>query len=287
MTQGARWSIMVLSAIFALFAISKFSQSETKVPPTLRLILFWFQFLAVFPSLSSAWPTVLFNFLNFTSIFNLDLGYLGMECDIGGNSYFTMQTIKVVLPFIFLFFLCGERIALFLLKIAGKPSLLHIIGQTITVTNFLSMQLLSSMFQVFNCVESGDGRYVIKQDPSVTCHSETWKKFVVFDSVMILLYLLLIPLWVAFKFKKAMHDKDKKTLSILIHPLTSFYRPGAEFFEICRLVFRILFVLVRDALPLSSVSKITFYMLLLLALVWFESDVRPYADRAQQGLSIL
>jgi hypothetical protein len=278
---------MVFTALFALFAISKFSQNQTKVPPTLRLILFWFQFLAVLPSLSSAWPTVLFNFLNFTSIFNLDLGYLGMECDISGSSFFTIQTLKVLLPVIFMAFLFGQRIILFAFKIARKQSLLHIVGQTIVVTNFLSMQLLSSMFQVFNCVEFGDGRFVVKQDPSVSCYSEAWKKFVVFDSFMIFLYLLLIPLWVAFKYKTATDIKDEKTLSILIHPLTSSYRPGAEFFEICRLGFRIFFVLIRDALRISTVSKITFYMLLLLALVWFESDVRPYPGRAQQGLSIL
>jgi hypothetical protein len=81
LTRAARWSIMAVSAVLAVIALAMFSRHQTQIPNTLRFIFFWFQFLAVYPTLSSAWPSTLFSFFRLTSIFNLDIGYLGLECD--------------------------------------------------------------------------------------------------------------------------------------------------------------------------------------------------------------
>jgi hypothetical protein len=287
MSDIVRWTVMVASGIAILVALFKFSQKESHVPPSIRMVLFWCQFLAVYPSLSAAWPSVLFNFLNFANILNLNIGYLGVECDSGPNSYYSINVVEISLPVIFAGVLTIQRLLSYLMKRVTKVSLLQIAAQAIFISNFLSIQLLSSMFQGFNCQASGIGTYVVRQAPAELCYSDTWIKFVIFDGFMIALYLFVIPSFVIYKFRKAKADGDQHTISVLIHPLTSFYRPGTEFFELFRFFFRVIFVLIRDALPMSSETKITFYMMLLLGMIWVESDLRPYTNRSHQGLSIL
>jgi hypothetical protein len=287
LNKAARWSLIVFSGVFILTAITKFSQSQNQVPPSLRLVLFWIQFLAVYPSLPNAWPTALFNFLRFTSVFNLDIGYLGIECDSGPNMYYTILSVKILLPFTFALLLLGLRGIPVLLKKSSRLVLLPVVSQSIFITNFLSIQLFSSMFQVFSCSSPGGDYSVISQQPSVRCGDETWKRFVVFDSFMIFFYCFVIPLAVIRIVRKALKENDTQVVSSLFRPMTSSYRSGAEYFELIRLLFRMSFVLIRDALPISSESKTLFYMLILLVLIWIESDTRPYLDRAQQGLSIM
>jgi hypothetical protein len=284
---GVRWSVICLSGLFALVALAKFANSSTKVPGSLRVVLFWFQFLAVFPSLSSVWPPILLSVLNVTNLFSLDFGFLGLECDAKPNSYFLILVVNILFPLMFFGYLTFQNILLTLLKVIKKFSFMKAIAQVIFVTNFLSIQLITSMFQAFNCVSSGDGKYVIRSEPTVVCGSPDWKKFVIFNAFAMMLYVFITPGFVIYKFKKANQADEKDTLNILIHPMTQSYRPGAEYFELLRFIFRVVFVLLRDVLPLSSEAKIVFLILMLVLFIWIETTVRPYSDQAQQNLSIL
>jgi hypothetical protein len=104
---------------------------------------------------------------------------------------------------------------------------------------------------------------------------------------MIVFYVVLIPAFVFYKYKKASQEKDEKTLKILINPLISTFRRGAEYFPLVRFFFQVCFVFARDAITFSPSGKIVVHMLLLFILVWVESYVKPYASNAHQGLSIL
>eukprot|EP00475_Leptophrys_vorax_P035697 TRINITY_DN5910_c0_g2_i4.p1 TRINITY_DN5910_c0_g2~~TRINITY_DN5910_c0_g2_i4.p1 ORF type:complete len:738 (+),score=86.74 TRINITY_DN5910_c0_g2_i4:52-2265(+) len=284
---AARWSIIVISGILVFVAIAKLVQSNRAIPPTIRLTLFWCQFLGIYPSLSSSWPPFLFNYLNFSSVFNLDVGYLGIQCDTGPNSYLSILVVKILLPVIFCFYLVGQNVFAQIRKRVPSIPVLRIVSQTIFVTNFLSLQLLSSMFQVFNCVDGGNGSYVVRQEPSVLCGSKPWKNFVIFDSIMIFLYLVLTPVWIFRQFVKSKKTNDRELLKVLIEPMCQSCRSGAEFFEFYRLGFRLGFILIKDTLPLSTDSKIMFLTLLLLSQIWLESDIRPYMDQSHQGLALL
>eukprot|EP00475_Leptophrys_vorax_P015670 TRINITY_DN21972_c0_g1_i1.p1 TRINITY_DN21972_c0_g1~~TRINITY_DN21972_c0_g1_i1.p1 ORF type:complete len:204 (-),score=33.88 TRINITY_DN21972_c0_g1_i1:72-683(-) len=143
------------------------------------------------------------------------------------------------------------------------------------------------MFQVFNCTDGGSGNLIVQQQPSVYCGSDSWNKFVAFDSVMIFFYLFLVPGWVVRQFYYSKKTGKEQISSSLIAPMCQSYRSGCEYFELLRLCFRVGFVLIRDTFPLAASSKILFLTLLLLSQIWLESEFRPYAEHSQQSLSLL
>jgi hypothetical protein len=288
LNRFVRWMIIagVLLGLIIIFA--KLSERADLIPPAIRMSLFWFQFLSLFPSMAAFWPPVLRNVLNFTNIFNLDLGYLGISCDISSQSYFLILAMKISMPMIFSLVLILENLLMYAFKFTRKLSLLKISAHAIFLTNFFSIQLFSSMLQVFNCVDSQSALgLVVSQEPSVTCYDQNWNYFVVFDGFCMFIYMVVVPLTLFFKIRKWVKAGDKESMYILTKSFAQFYREGCTWFEVVKVIIRLGFVLVRDALQLSLSSKITFLGILLMILIWLESRTRPYAEEQQNDLSLL
>jgi hypothetical protein len=202
MSPFARWRLLVLCCIALVFVLSKLSENQKNIPNSLKLTLFWFQFLALYPSLSSSWPPILMGLLNFVSVLNFDIGYFGVGCDIGQSSYYILLTNPINI----------------LSKVFGRIrefSFSTILSNALYLTFFFSIQLFSSMFQVFNCVESGGNGKVVSQDPSVRCYTDSWNR--------ILLVLLLLhgiepkhsedlPNWKTFCFRPLKSKKSNQNL---------------------------------------------------------------------------
>jgi hypothetical protein len=254
------------------------------IPNSLRMTLFWGQFFSLYPSLSNVWPTFLLRFLSFTSILNLDLGYFGVGCDLVTDSYFTLLVLKILMPVIFSLFLLVRKWIYSMLKPELTFSVMHIFSGTLFITNFFSIQLISSMLQVFNCVDNGSGTFVVKQAPSISCSDSAWKRFVSFDVAAMIGYFIVLPGMVIFIFKKSDQVRREKFLSSVIQPL---YRPGGEWYELFRFAFRIVFVIVRDAIHISNASKASLLVLLMLVCIWVETNSRPFQNSQLQALSIM
>jgi uncharacterized membrane protein len=255
--------------------------SGERIPSQVRMLLFWFQFLSLFTILSSSWPPVLESFLNFTNVFNLDIGYLGMGCDIS-SGYLEVLMIKILLPVIVFLSLASINYVRYLMKRTARVSRFAVLSKCVYIVNFFSIQLLSSLIQPFNCVQSG-GKLVMAVDPSVECLGQSWNNFIVFDVFFVSLYFVLTPAILICKFR---HDSGGQWHEV-VRPLVQGYRPGAEWFEIVRFLFRVSFVLIRDTLNLSTEGKGIFLTLILLSVLWIESRSRPYANPAIQDLSML
>jgi uncharacterized membrane protein len=84
---------------------------------------------------------------------------------------------------------------------------------------------------------------------------------------MIAFYLVILPATLIRMFVVAKKEGDHKTMNTLFKPLTNDYRPGCEWFEFVRLLFKFGFVLVRDTFRLSSHGKIAFLCLLFSLLI--------------------
>jgi hypothetical protein len=189
------------------------------------------------------------------------------------------------MPIIFSAFLIVESWLKIIFKKINSFDWLSIASKSVFVTNFFSLQLFGSMLQVFNCVNGESGSKVLNQEPSINCYGSSWTLFVVFDALVLVFYLFCVPGLIYLLYKKT--TNDDRFQKVIIAPLTSFYRPGCEWFEAVRVLFRFCFILVRDVLGLSNSGKITFLSLALMTLLWIESRSRPYLSRAQQDLSLL
>jgi hypothetical protein len=283
----ARWIIIVCTMVVLLFIISKLSERQRSIPTSLRMMLFWLQFLSLYPSLSSFWPPVLERFLNFTSMFNLDLGYLGIGCDLRSSSYFLLLQSKILLPVVFTFFLVAKNFFSEHFFRGNKLSHSQVFSHSVFLINFFSIQLLSSMLQVFNCFSVGTGEKYISQEPSIQCGQAAWYQFILFDVFFIVFYLIMIPSLLVYFFIRAKRTNDSEIIATLIQPLTQNYKEGCEWFEIAKMLFRLCFVLIRDTFQLASGTKIVFLGLLLFIMFWIESLIQPYVEQVQQDLSSL
>eukprot|EP00475_Leptophrys_vorax_P046354 TRINITY_DN9927_c0_g1_i1.p1 TRINITY_DN9927_c0_g1~~TRINITY_DN9927_c0_g1_i1.p1 ORF type:complete len:645 (-),score=100.90 TRINITY_DN9927_c0_g1_i1:542-2446(-) len=286
--KAARWFIIVLSILLFATLMGKISDKQQNIPSGLKLLLFWIQFLSLFPALSQSWPKVLSSLLNFTSVFNLDIGYFGMGCDLKSASYLILLAIKIVLPVFFVLFTIFQA---FIMKRLGKGqeiSLLKVFSSAVFVANFFSIQLFSSMFQVFNCTNAkSDGNLVVAQEPSVVCFGSAWRSFVVFDGIFITFYLLIVPVFITYQFHLAVKNGNERVLRLLIKPLVQAYRPGCEWYEMARLGFKLVFVLIRDVLQMSSATKMAFLCFIILVSLWIESRLRPFESKQVNDLSLM
>jgi hypothetical protein len=143
------------------------------------------------------------------------------------------------------------------------------------------------MFQIFNCVDDGAGGLVIAQQPSIQCYSKPWRDFLSIDIVFIAVYLFVCPGIVILMYRRFKKTTDRKIEFQFLKPLTQFIRPGAEWFEFVKLIFRLNFVFVRDVLPVSSMFKLSFLGILLMVMIWIESKTRPYEQPQQNDFSLL
>jgi hypothetical protein len=258
LVKGGRWTIIVLVAICLVFVISKLVQKQTLIPNSLKVMLYWVQFLSLLPVLSNSWPPALENLLKFTSILNFDIGYFGVGCDLPANSYFFVLIVKLMLPIIFTVVLSFSRVIGVLLKVRRTFDFKELITQSIFVANFFAVQLLNAMFQVFNCRELSPGLFVIYQEPSVKCYDQSWWSFVAVDITFMFLYAVLGPFFFWHHFKKHKFNSldDKGMHKSLVEPLVRQYRKGAAWFEFVRLLLRLGFILLRDAVQMTSSGKI-------------------------------
>jgi hypothetical protein len=288
--KAARWTIIVSIAVVFLVLLSKFFKQGQAIPTSLKVFFFWVQFISLFPALSSSWPSVLLSLLNFTNIFNIDVGYLGLGCDIT-NSYFAVLTLKILLPFLILIVMSLEQLVYSIWVRRFSFPLLRMFANFVFVVNFFSVQLLSSMLQIFNCTKSGNNM-VVTQEPSVICRSAEWTRFVVFDVFFLVFYVTVVPLIVfllyrSSQWKEGALTSKKEIQETLIKPLTMSYIPGKEWFEISRFVFKLGFILLRDVIRISSSGKITFVGLWMLIFMWMQYHFRPYSEASTQNVSLV
>jgi hypothetical protein len=282
---------LILAALIMLVfaALALLSQVQNRIPHSFTLFLFWVQFLSIFPSLSNSWPPVLFNFLNFSKIFNIDFGYIGLGCEVSSNSYVTVLQLKIVAPLLFTVILASKNIGM---VFAGRIEYIPwhtIFSHSMFILRFFSVQLFSSLLQVFRCVDSGDGSGVLSlyDESSIKCGDPTWNQLVSFNVVFIILYLLVVPGTLAGYYFYCKRNQSIDQFNSFVGPMKLAYSPGKGWFEIVKISSNFVVVLIRDVLTISSVSRIFFIEVWLLFFLWLQNQVRPYSETKPAHISIL
>jgi hypothetical protein len=281
-SEIARYIILSISAVLIIFAFAKLSQYQQVLPFSLKLALYWFQIFALFPTLSTSWPSNLFSFLDFTRIFNIDIGFIGISCDIQNSPYFPILYAKLLFPLFLFFSLLFHRY--FLSKHGKEFSYDSSFSALVFVLNFFSIQLLSSMLEIFNCTKLEDDHYVLTNYPTIQCYAKDWNSGIVVVSVFLFAYLILLPLMILLYYFRTRTAKKEFTL---FAPFLQSYREGYSWFEIIKFCSKLVFVITRDILPISSSSKITLLMFMLLLSVSLESLYRPFKSSVLNSISTL
>eukprot|EP00475_Leptophrys_vorax_P013030 TRINITY_DN19420_c0_g1_i1.p1 TRINITY_DN19420_c0_g1~~TRINITY_DN19420_c0_g1_i1.p1 ORF type:complete len:298 (+),score=54.37 TRINITY_DN19420_c0_g1_i1:723-1616(+) len=155
------------------------------------------------------------------------------------------------------------------------------------VVNFLSTQLLSSMFGIFNCLKRSSGEFYIANDPSEACFTSTWVGYTVLDVLFIIFYLIIFPIMMWRYFLRCSKNIRHPDMLVLLGTIVHQYREGTELFELFRVFFRFCFMVLRDLLHISRLSKSTLLSLLFALQIWIEARWRPYKEKESNDLSMV
>jgi hypothetical protein len=286
--KAIRWILIIIGVIISILLVRLMIKRGIQLPSSLKLAIFWFQVLSMYPFLFEGWPSELISMFNFFSISNLNIGYFGIGCDLA-KSFYQLTFIKLgCVPFLW--------IALVLLEIIsfrqGKSTSVslwdgidRISGQCLLVANLFSLQIFSSLIQPFNCVLSGD-QYYLKVDPLYQCFDRSWFNAMYGIGLFTILYFALIP---AFLVKRYMEceGKDYETFLLLINQICNSYRPECKLYEIFRLLFKFGFVIIRDVISTSRIIMSGFLVLLFAIEISVKGWIRPYRSESTNGLSIM
>jgi hypothetical protein len=285
--KALRYIILLIAIVFFIIASYKALSSTRRIPVALGICLFWFQMLSLYPVLFDRWPTELQFVFNFSGVVNLDIGYFGFGCDLKA-SFYSVMIIKLLIPFaLWLNFCAFEMFKLRSIRIK-KATLVKVTSYVLVAVNLFSVQLFSTLFQIFNCVPEGNGAYVIKADPSVQCYDKSWTNIVIADSLFIIFYIICIPILFLLAFRQASTSPErKKEMQVLIQRITGGYRVGAEHFELLKLCFKLAFVLIRDVLSFYAIWKSCLLTLLFSLKIHSQSQLQPYQNPTQNSLSMM
>jgi hypothetical protein len=212
---------------------------------------------------------------------NFDIGYFGIGCDVSHNFYgFTI--LKIIAPIIFFIILFISQ-SMKNKNLPSKAGRFKLLSHVLFITNVFSLQLLSSMFQVFNCIPQPDKTANLRADPLEKCYSQTWISTAVVVVLLMIVYMVFLPAFAIHVSK----IESKAKADLLVGQITSSYHEHAKSFELVRLGLKFLFVLIRDLLPISKLSKSTILSLLIAVQSCIEASWRPYCEKYSNDLSML
>jgi hypothetical protein len=284
LSQGIRYTVLFMIVLLILVVVWRTLVSPIQLPQSVKISLFWFQFLSLYPLIFDAWPAELKVVFDIGGFFNFDIGYIGIGCDVSRNFY-GVTLFKLFAP-ILLFVILFAFQSIMERKFLPKSKRMTLLAHILFITNVLSLQMFSTMFQVFNCTHQPDGTANLLADPSEKCYSQVWIAVAAIDSVLIVFYLTVLPLYLLNEVRHRGADKDK-IIDLLFGQITSSYDSEAKGFEVVRIVFKFFFVLIRDVLGVSKLSKSTLLCLLIAAQTCIESRYRPYKQKYANDLSML
>jgi hypothetical protein len=273
--EAIRWIIISVGLVLLVGICWKLTQVKGRLPFLWRIIFQWIQFLGLYGQLSDKWPSSLRALFNFTNFFNFELQFFGFSC----NKQWTFTAVwlmKMFLPLLFfavsltcfvLRFKPRTKGELKSLVFSKTPLILHSL-------NFFSTILISSSFEIFNCVPQTDGTFLMNSDPSHLCYDSGWKKLLAADMAFTSMYIILPIMFgiaVSIRICKGI-SKPNPHLQIFYDP----YRQGCEFWELIKVLDKIVFVFIRDVATVDRAHKNLMLLSVLTVGNFLEIHFRPY-----------
>jgi hypothetical protein len=288
-SASARWIASILLVIALFVVVSRVARAAQNMPFAIQSSVYWIQFFSILPSLAGNWPSTILWVLNFTNIFNFDIGYIGIGCDLKTASFYIISTLKILVPIFFTIYLSLEKLLLDQWRPATRINRpwTTIVTQVLFVVNIFSIQLFQSTLQVFNCASNGSGSYFLVSDPTIQCYDSSWTQFVGFDLAFLFIYVFGIASVLAWKYKKSLKMRDMEEFDQLIHPLVRTYQKEKRWFELVRILLRFIFILIRDVFQFSNSGKVAFFGLVITLYIWLESHFRPFVGIKNDESSLL
>jgi hypothetical protein len=195
---------LALYFVAALFACV-LAYLLSKKGPDLSAISIGTTFLQIYSILGNfdiKWPNQVENTFRFAGFFRLEFQLVSPECS-ADLDYFerwcTLQLVPLMIVILYgigfcLVYLCKRYVRR--RKGSARMSHLYSIGNAmLMMLDFMYITLCTKIFEFFDCVQDGTGKYYLQPAPTVECYTpEYWTKYFPCGMVALFLYAFGIPL---------------------------------------------------------------------------------------------
>jgi hypothetical protein len=276
--QWSRGLVIVLAVCIFLFICWRLTLAKRRIPVVWKVAFSWIQFLSLYGPLSDNWPASLRALFNVTNVFNFELQYFGFSCD-KSVTYWTVWLMKLLFPAVFY---CSMIAAYFIrFNISASPMPLIDVFKTKSVGilymfTLFSTILLINMFEIFNCNSQTDGSFFLSVDPSIVCYSREWNSYLAVNVLFIIIYLV-VPLTAGSIYFINLKMNGGK-VGVYAQTFAAQYREGCEFWELVRILYKLMFVLIRNTTSLDRGSETLILLGILVLEMYVEVRFRPYRD---------
>jgi hypothetical protein len=282
----ARIIVVLIIAVLIIFLCWKLSLIQDRIPFHVKISFYWIQFISLYSQLSESWPKSLRALFGMSNFFNFEIQYFGFSCGTR-ISFWDIWIVKMSTPVLLGSALLGISFIRNRLK-HSSISLVQILqhqGVNILYTiTLLSTLIFGGVFQVFNCIEQGNGSFYLLSDPSIKCYDSEWKLYAAVDAFFILLYIALPSIMVLVLAIKYANNPGKKRELITI--FCSPYREGCELWEFARIFYKIIFVVIRDVSIMDRATKTLVLLLVLSVQFYVEYRVSPFSNKITGQVSV-
>eukprot|EP00475_Leptophrys_vorax_P043779 TRINITY_DN8527_c0_g1_i2.p1 TRINITY_DN8527_c0_g1~~TRINITY_DN8527_c0_g1_i2.p1 ORF type:complete len:791 (-),score=112.92 TRINITY_DN8527_c0_g1_i2:55-2364(-) len=262
----------------------------------LKIVILWFQTVAVFARLPTYWPKKISFLLMYLSAFNINLDLFAPSC-AAPLDYWTLYTMQVLLPVILpalLLLICccvmlvkylRDREYLAQLKQRLSP---HPFEKALAMYIFLisSMYtyLLSVVLSPFRCYPQIDGSYTLIPKPTENCFDANWMKRAPLIAFGILQIIVIPGLILTIYFQRKKHSLSNYfewRYGLLFRP----YRENFFYWELVIILRKTALVMMVDVSNgMQSALRIFLIMIFLVIVFAIEGVCQPLIAK---GISIL
>jgi hypothetical protein len=287
MMKGGRWAIIVLLFLGSVYACWRLTRAESRIPLTVKITFSWLQVLSLFSLVSSNWPKSLSGLFDASSVLNGEIQLFGFNCD--QFTFWDVWVVKIFVPIIMVSLICLFNIIealkqhnhvrshhyLWKLLLSKFPSIIYSLS-------LVSTLIYNAIFQLFYCVQVHDGWWVLASDPSVKCFDSTWYKYLVLDILAIVGYVIALP---AFSLFYILSNVKNPSKAENLKMITSPYRSGLEYWEIVKLCYKMVFIMLRNAGGIESSVREFILVVILITQLYIDVKVNPHKSTAANDTS--
>eukprot|EP00163_Fabomonas_tropica_P028679 TRINITY_DN588_c0_g4_i1.p1 TRINITY_DN588_c0_g4~~TRINITY_DN588_c0_g4_i1.p1 ORF type:complete len:638 (+),score=75.72 TRINITY_DN588_c0_g4_i1:310-2223(+) len=291
------WGILCIVFIPITVAVVSILVSTYAREPTLSIpysALTFIQVTSLFAEVNVDYPTALQRILTYFSIFNANPDIFGFECLLDYQQIWALQMslpVLYVITFYILYQVSKGGKHHFWLRRGANPKD-HMIHALLILMCMSQIYLARSTTEILDCTESANGEFWLDSSPDINCTKGTWVHMLAPSIVGTLVYCIGLPLfmltriWKCKKLRQQMLDSGESgsiartQLMYRYGFLVERFRPGAFYWEILTLVYKVLIMFFVKFLSLRPTVVVILILAMTLPFLALHLWVQPHRHRS-------
>jgi hypothetical protein len=263
--------IVLLALISVIWKLVKILESKSGMIDV-RILVFWSQIIAIYPSLSTTWPSVLNSAFQILSFLNFDFDITSPECSFK-VSFWNKLFVKLVSPMI-LVLLYMLFWGLNVVRNGDKITFLDVLRKFgfifVVVGSVFYTIIFSTLISPFNCKAQSDGSYSLWNDSSITCYSPEWNSQIYIVYIFFALYVGCFFGYIFYEYAFYRFSKSEEITETFLY-LTNSYKKSTYWWELIYLIKKVCLIVVGFLFSEEQGSR--YFVMIILLVIFLVLDI--------------